>query len=108
MSKSNKDDKNTMQMNALHKISLEDILKDLNENIKKNNELLESLKKDKETERESGTVHISEGYVSKVGLLLRNYIPLIGEYLKKRYEASSLMHFVEGIDLCSDDVDTIV
>jgi hypothetical protein len=102
------DNSNTSVKDNTGEISLEDILKDLNENIKKNNELLESLNKDKETERESSAVHISKGYVSKVGLLLRNYIPLIGEYLKKRYEASSLMHFVEGIDLCSDDVDTIV
>ena len=102
-------------MNALHnnnnKLTLDEILLELNANIKKNNELLDSLitNNNKVKERESSSVHITDDvYVSKLGSFLRNYIPFIGEYLKKRYENSSLMHFVEGIDLSSDDVDTIV
>lgn len=84
------------------KKTLEDILDDINKNLIKNNEYLESLCSDSKERKYDVDVD------SKIGAWLRKYVPVIGPFLERRYENSSLLNFIEGIDLCSDDVDTIM
>jgi hypothetical protein len=106
-----------MQMNMMHKkvdkgISLEDTLRQINENIKKNNELMnELLAKAREKEKDARESFVAaSSNDSAVGAFVKRYLwcfPAI-DYLIRRYEDSSLRHFVEGECLCSDDIDTIV
>ena len=88
--------------NNITKKTLEDILEDINKNLIKNNEYLESLCSD--TKERKYDVDIE----SKIGSCLRKNVPVIGAFLERRYENSSLVNFIEGIDLTSDDVDTIM
>ena len=84
------------------KKTLEDVLDDISKNLIKSNEYLETLCGDSKERKYDGDVD------SKIGSWLRKYVPVIGASLERRYENSSLLNFIEGIDLCSDDVDTIM
>jgi len=80
-----------------------------NELVDKNNQLLDILI-NREKNKEEGNeklITTKEAYNSLLGEYLA-YIPFIGIYLKNRYEASTLVNFIEGIDLTSDNVDVIV